>query len=386
MGFTNVTLVAALVLLAFGCGGGSSTDADDAPTDDGGSDSGEVTATTVEAGADTATSPATSAPATTTIATTAPTIAPTSVPEPSATAAEPTPPPTSGPPDRSWPAIPTGSVAVDPSTDLLVAHRDGDVYLHPGALGNDPGPPRAVVDRVAPTPSATGSGTSTVSGVAGVADGSVVFGDCCEPPPGNLFASPGVEGPVADLGDGFAGAFNPSGDRLAAVGDAVSVLDADAEEWRSAMLRDTAAAAHLEAASLGWTTDDSLVVVAASEGSSVLIPVEVGDDRVAIGDPTPLAGGAATSFSFAGLAGNGDLALAARGDDFVEVRFYDAITLEERGSAWPLPAGATGVRLGLDGTALLWTEDDKLIHLPIGGDGAVAVADDVVAGWFVRDV
>jgi hypothetical protein len=111
--------------------------------------------------------------------------------------------------------IPAGQFVVGPD-DLVITHLDGDLYLYPGALSATPGEPVLLADmhdpRIEPE---EGPGPNVIDAVAGTVNGSFVYGTCCEPVSGNLFALDAVAAEPTALAPGYWPVLSPDGARLA---------------------------------------------------------------------------------------------------------------------------------------------------------------------------
>ena len=138
--------------------------------------------------------------------------------------------------DTSGGVVPSGSFTVGPE-DLFVAHADGDLWLHPGILGDRPGEPVRVADFGDPRePVPEGPGPNVVEQVAGVYDGSVLLSDCCEPAVGNVYVVSAPDTGLLPWGFGTHPALSPDGERLAVLqmdGLTVNALDGSSGFGRS---------------------------------------------------------------------------------------------------------------------------------------------------------
>ena len=85
---------------------------------------------------------------------------------------------------------------------------------------------------------------------------------------------------------------------------------------------------------------------------------------------------------FVGHGPGGEIALATDGTDSSDIRFFEATTLVELPSMQrTLPAGVTSVRLGSDGTGLMWIDDGTLWYLPSTGP-VRNLGSGYEAAWF----
>jgi hypothetical protein len=111
--------------------------------------------------------------------------------------------------------IPAGQFAVAPD-DLVITHLDGDLYWYPGALTETPGEPVLLVDMADPgIEPEEGPGANVIDAVAGTVNGSFVYGTCCEPVSGNVFALDAVAAQPTPLAPGYWPVLSPDGTRLA---------------------------------------------------------------------------------------------------------------------------------------------------------------------------
>lgn len=172
-----------------------------------------------------------------------------------------------------------GSIDLGPD-DVIARAVDGDVWWYPGALGETPGERILLIDRDDPRPEPEeGTGPNSIDHVAGTFDGSLIYGDCCEPVSGNLFAitEPGAEAdffadPVGQSelaqvwGVGYAPTFEPDGTRIVAVNwDYLEVTDLASGARQSLLIGELgnvggyqAAWADGSIAALMWSFDDGL--------------------------------------------------------------------------------------------------------------------------------
>jgi hypothetical protein len=283
--------------------------------------------------------------------------------------------------------VPSGSIVAS-EDDLFVLHADGDLYLHRSALAGG-GEAERLVDLTDPrAPVAEGPGPNVVDDVAGLVDGSLVYGDCCEPVAGNLVAVPAPGADPEFISYGYGPTLDPGGTRLAGANDfAVWVADLGAGTSTSRSLNVDLTVPHLTVVDVVWTADsDRIVVLAFDDDGYVLMPFR-GDASLA---PLPtvrldLASGAGTSSSlFAGVAPSGEIVVVTTPAGATELRYLDPTTFEEDVSLRrPLrPEHASSVRIAPDGGRLLWVVDGTLWYEP-AGEAARVVATDVSAAWFV---
>ena len=329
--------------------------------------------------------PTTTAPSTTTVTPTT-TAAPTTAP------ATTTPATTSTTTFASVSSVepPSGTFAVG-TEDLAVRRANGDVELLPGALGTSPGPPTLAADYPDPRrPVTEGEGPNVVTGVAGVFDGALVLGDCCEPITGTVWsvAAPGAP-PFRALAPGTQLRFEATRGQLAVAGSrGVSLLDA-----RSGVVRATSFEAlgtsftTADALGLAWLPGGFVVLVSTPGGGAALVAVDIGTADLTFGDPVPVTlppALAGSRLELVGVADVGSLFAVAHTDDGRTVGLsFDPTTLRlVPDSERDLPAGSAGYQLRADG-ALLWVVDGhELWYEPPGGTPRM-LDGDAAAAWFL---
>ena len=287
--------------------------------------------------------------------------------------------------------IQSGDVEVGPD-DLFVAHADGDLYLHPGILAPSStagAPPIRLVEFGDPRePVSEGPGPNYVEQVAGVHDGAVLYGDCCEPVSGNLLVATGPDSERIVWGAGFTPILSPDRTRLATANSmSVQVIDLDLGRGVGRTPFDQAGG-WVNVWDVMWTPDGETIVLLTSDDDGYWLDPFDSRPPLASGDrvPTGISFDAATALPprllFAGRGSSGELAVSVTGDDGTTVRFFDPDTLVEREElARPLPAGATSVRLAGDGSSLLWVEGDELWYQP-AAEPPRPLGSGYRAAWF----
>ena len=115
--------------------------------------------------------------------------------------------------------LPVGSIHTGPD-DLFIVHDDGDLYWHRDILAENPTDPIRLADFGDPRPPVTeGSGPNGVDAIAGVVNGSLIYGDCCEPISGNLLAATGPDSERTLLGAGYSPTLSSDQQFLATAND-----------------------------------------------------------------------------------------------------------------------------------------------------------------------
>jgi hypothetical protein len=282
--------------------------------------------------------------------------------------------------------IPRGDIVTDPQ-DLLAVHSDGDLWLHPGILGDDPGEPVRLADLGDPRePVTEGPGPNVVEQVAATFEGAVLYSDCCEPTSGNLIAATGPDSERLVFGIGFSPAVDPSGTRLAAQnGYSLSVISLSGgtgigRPWNQD-------GQTINGWDLIWTADGSAVVLLFFDDDGFALQRYDPLSLHPLDGPARLGmefGDLAQGLRFAGRGPGGELALVIPdGSGASTLHYFDGATLTERPALGErLPDGATAARLAPDGVGRLWVQDEELFHEQAGG-APRRLLTGVTAAWFV---
>lgn len=281
--------------------------------------------------------------------------------------------------------IPDGEFIAGP-TDLVVLRADGDLEYLPEALSpNSARPPIPLADypnpRIEPE---EGPGPNFVEDVAGVVNGSLIYGDCCEPVSGNIFAIPSPERGEL-FGAGFHPELSPDGTELvAANATLLTAFDLATGEGIGIQLNQQPNEPFEMIMDLEWIDDDTFMAV-----------ILRGDDyRLARYDASTLAIGSEQldleglasldQARFAGRTPDGLIGVQVSGPDLSNVRYYDADTFAERTElAQTFPPPVSNIEIDAGGLGQIWEDNRTLYHLPSGSFVAQPITDDVLAGWFV---
>jgi hypothetical protein len=289
--------------------------------------------------------------------------------------------------------IPAGGFEAGPA-DVFVLNRDGDLELWSDALTASPGERTLVADYPDPFGVVTeGSGPNVVDHVAGVVDGSVVFGDCCEPIGGNVRVATGPD-VVETIAGGYSPTLSPSGDLLGTANDFLTSQTATDGEGAGIfrMINEDQAEPYLNVADLTWSAhatvtsnDDHLVLLGWTEEGWWLYDVDRSTleltPAVPLGVP-PIPEAPDTNVGFAGHGPDGEIVVAESGPDGTRLRFFAPPTLAEMPQLErTLPGSAISVRVTADGLGLLWVDAGTLYHLPAGELEAPALAGGLIAAW-----
>jgi hypothetical protein len=190
-------------------------------------------------------------------------------------------------------------------------------------------------------PVTEGSGPNMVDQVAGIVDGTVVFGDCCEPVSGSIRAATGTD-LVRTIGGGYSPTLSPTGTLLGVAND---------DGW--------------------WLFDvdrESLELTRAFE----------------LGVP-PVFDAPEFDLSFAGHGPNAEIVVAASNGETTRLRYFAPTTLAELPrQERSLPGSASSIRLDGDGEGLLWIDDGDVLYRRRAGElEADRVGSGYLAAWFV---
>jgi hypothetical protein len=284
--------------------------------------------------------------------------------------------------------IPSGEFIAAPG-DLIVSRTDGDLDYLPNALspGNQ-APAITLLDRTDPRPATSDQpGANVVADVAGFVDGSVIYGECCEPVSGNIFAvaAPGSEtGPVAvgNLVDR-----SPNGSMLAAASYLqLSVFDLESGDGDAIVLQQ--ASGPVTIIDVEWATDDTLlVIVFDGQDHRVLIydaatltasPVQLNLD--------PTVEVQLDAVRFVGRTPDGQVAVATTsGSGSWDVLYLDPDTLDDDDQLrQTFPLSVTNLEIDAGGLGQIWVDGGTLYYLGPGQFEARPIDDDVAAAWFVE--
>jgi hypothetical protein len=290
--------------------------------------------------------------------------------------------------------IPSGSFDVD-ADDLFVLTRRGDLERWSAALTSAPGLRTLVADYADPFGVVTeGPGPNVIDHVVGVVDGSVVFGDCCEPISGNVLAATGPD-EVSVLAGGYSPTLSPDRGLLGTANDYVIAQTATSPSGDGIFrtLNDDPGSPYLHVVDLIWSSnatatadDDHLVVLGWTDAGWALHHVD--RSTLALSSAFELGIPAVpeapdTVVRFAGNGPDDEIIVAESSPGGTRLRAFTASTLAELPLLErSLPASATSIRVADDGLALLWVDDMTLYHLPAGELDAVALGNDVLAAWF----
>lgn len=288
--------------------------------------------------------------------------------------------------------VPSGMIEAT-GDDVVATGVDGDLWYHPGLLGTSSGEPFRLVDYGDPrVPVSEGPPPNQVEQVAGVYDGAVVFGDCCEPVSGNVFAVGGEDADRTPVVPGYTPVLDPGGTRLAAANAfAVTVIDLpSATQWTLMLDDDLGEGARpVDVWGVTWTDDGSALVLLTSDDDGYALTPLTGAVPLERGEPVPLDvefdPTLTRRVTLAGVAADGAIAIAvveSDGSAATTVRFHDPGSLAEvEDRRIEFPATTSAVRV--DGDEVMWVDDDTLWHR-VADEAGRPLADEISAAWFVR--
>lgn len=282
--------------------------------------------------------------------------------------------------------VPSGELTMGPD-DVVATRPDGSLWRYPGLLGDAPGEPVELLQLGGPSVTAEeGPGPNVVDAVAGVLDGSLMFGECCEPVAGAVSAltAPGAE--RVGIGFGTFPVIHPTERRFATVNmNALTVTD---------LATSTTTASWFDAEPV---VARSQVVWAGADGEWLVVlgwdftgwrlesfrPDDLGR-RVAMQPldvPGPTSSSGPYEVSLAGVDADGNVVVAITDPTGTRLRAFDPDTLSPAGDDVALPAGASRVRVDTAGRTVWVDEAGDLVLLAPGTEPRV-VTSGVVDGWF----
>lgn len=290
---------------------------------------------------------------------------------------------------------PSGSIDAA-AGDMISVAADGDVWLHPGAFdppryGRSPAAPIRLVAMSDPRlPVTEGEGPNHVSS-AGFVNGALVYGSCCEPVSGSLYAVSETDGPGTDIAVGYDAAADRSARRWAMIDPSgIRLLDYDTGRGVRRFVETAPDGSFQQFNAVTWSPDESELWVFASvwndEPTNVLIRyradatlTELERRELDRGQPGELPG-----IDVAGRLADGTVVVSQQSADHtIALRYFAAGANEQpEGPAWVLPTDATGVSVSPDGTTLAYAVDDTA-YLQREGQAPVEWGTDVTRVWFV---
>jgi len=286
--------------------------------------------------------------------------------------------------------IPTGSLGFGPD-DVIVAERTGDLVVYRGLLAGVSDRRELLADYPDPTgPVTEGPGPNAIDDVAGVVDGTLVFGDCCEPISGNVLVATGDPDGVRPISPGYGPTLSPDGTQLAAANSMAIQRSSTADGAGVArLLNAERAGGLLNVDDIAWVDDERLALLGWDDEGYALFAVDA--ETLAIGegvrfdvgdDDLPLV-------RFAGRAPDGELAVMIAGAASTDLRYFGTDDLAaEESMTRDYPAGTHALQLSPDGSGLLLVDDGSLRWIAdetaatAGRPVGIELLDGVNGAWF----
>ena len=240
--------------------------------------------------------------------------------------------------------------------DVVATRPDGTLWWYPGLLGNSPGEPVRLLEMGDPSVAVEeGPGPNVIDGVAGVFDGTLVFGECCEPVAGAVSAltAPGAQ--REGIGFGSYPVLHPTLPRLATVSPfGLTVTDLATSTATSAAF-DTAADLTVTRTQVAWAgnSGESLIVLGWNDDGwrvEAFRPDDLSRQMLVrpLGLPSPASSTGPVNVTIAGIDPGWNLILAitdASGTRLQAIDPDDLIPSEPNSWTMPLPGGAQAVHL-----------------------------------------
>ena len=271
--------------------------------------------------------------------------------------------------------------------------EDGDLELHRRALTGRTTARITLVDRTDPRiPVDEGPGPNVIEDVAGIIDGALIVGDCCEPISGTVAIVTQPGGAEIPVLAGYAPNLSPNGSRLATVNDvAIVVADLDEGTARSLTINQDPSTPYQNVRDVEWLTDTTFAVLSWTDPSGYAVttydaaPVDAGSTANPPARRSPGSGGHRPVRPLR-RSRTGRRARRRRrrtgpphgSASSTRPHWTSAVELERT-----LPADVRSVELADDGLGLLWVDDAVVFHLPAGSTDATAVASGARTAWFV---
>src|SRR6056297_790674 len=291
--------------------------------------------------------------------------------------------------------IPTGSLGFGPD-DVIVAERTGDLVVYRGLLAGVSDRRELLADYPDPTgPVTEGPGPNAIDDVAGVVDGTLVFGDCCEPISGNVLVATGDPAAVRPISPGYGPTLSPDGAQLASASSMAIQRSSTSDGAGVARLLDHAdrAGGFLNVDDIAWVDDERLALLGWDDQGYALFPVDA--ETLTIGEAVRFDAGdeedGLALVRFAGRAPDGELAVMVAGTDGTQVRYFRTTDLREDPTMGGVRSrDVRAVQRTPGGTGELWVQDGTLWFLPDAPPAPpeptlidpAELLDGVNAAWF----
>ncbi len=283
--------------------------------------------------------------------------------------------------------VPTGEFVAAPG-DLVVLRTNGDLEYRPNALspGNQ-APPIRLVDSADPrTAPQEGSGPNLVFDVAAFVNGSVLYGECCEPVGGNVFAAdaPGSqEGPLAV---GYLTDQSPDGSHVATANDIqLSIADVESGEGSGLILL-PAPDKRYSIVDIEWADDDTLLAIIFDGRDHRIVPYDI-DTFTA--SPIQMNLDPRVDFEavrFVGRSPDGHAVVATTtGSGSWDVLYLNPRNFEEDNQLHQnFPLSVSNIEIDAGGLGQIWTDGGTLYYLGPGQFEARPIGDGIRSAWFVE--
>lgn len=261
--------------------------------------------------------------------------------------------------------IPSG--AFSEATDgVYVVNDEGALFTNPGLLTDAAAPPQRVV-RV--------SGDATVSRVAGVVNGSIIFATCCDVGSG-VFAVSNADANPARFADGISATLSPDGTRLViAEPHAVSVFETSTGAGVRADVEPD-----VEVSDVLWVNGGPVVLAHLGDDRAL---AAVDQTSAELGVPVPVEADldVVVEVAMAGEGPNGEVALTFDDGTDVVLRAFDSssFVLDDQLNR-QLPPGVDSVRVTKAGD-LIWVDDGALWYKPSGATETRPLGGGSAAAW-----
>lgn len=283
--------------------------------------------------------------------------------------------------------VPTGEFLAAPG-DLVVLRTNGDLEYRPNALspGNQ-APPIVLVDRADPRPGPQeGLGPNLVSDVAAFVDGSVLYGECCEPVSGNVFA---VDAPRSDVGPIAVGNLtdqSPDGSRLATASNIqFSIIDVESGDGHGLVLQPTPDQ-RFSIVDIEWADDDTLMAIIFDGRDHRVVPYDA-DTMIA----SPIQRNLDPNVDyeavrFVGRSPQRHVVVATTtGFSTWDVLYLNPSTFAENNQLHQnFPLSVSNLEIDAGGLGQIWVDGGTLYYLGPGQFEARPIGDGIISAWFVE--
>ena len=283
--------------------------------------------------------------------------------------------------------IPVGSFVAERG-DLIVLRTDGDLEYRPGAVSGDGGEAViALVDNADPREEvAEGPGPNVIDHVAGIVNGSIIYGDCCEPVAGNVYALTEALAPPQNFQFGYSPSLSPVRSTLLTVNDyLITAIDTMSGDGIGVQPNPGPDDSYRSVFDLEWIDNETFVVLFYEADGLYQLVLFDAANLTEMSPPVEIPGVSdAGRVSLAGRTPTGLIAVEVDDTDSTTIRYHDPASLTEQPDlTQTFPATVSAVEVDPDGLGQIWVDNTTLYHL--GPDDAVPMplANGVLAAWFV---